>query len=85
MKRLEFVEDCKDRYDVRVVNTENKYDWQKAGELRFDQDQDAWVFDWGEEGVTYESSLEDTMEALRDEFEEGKDNENFTRFGNYQY
>ncbi|WP_438616423.1 hypothetical protein [Lactobacillus intestinalis] len=85
MKRLEFVEDGKDRYDVRVVNTEDKYDWQECGELRFDEDQDAWVFDWGEEGVTYESSLEDTMEELRDEFEEGEDNENFTRFGNYQY
>ncbi len=38
MKRLEFVEDGKDRYDVRVVNTEDKYDWQECGELRFDED-----------------------------------------------
>lgn len=75
---LEFEKQNEKEYEV-TVNGDN------AGSLIFDQDQDAWVFDWGEEGVTYESSLEDTMEELRDEFEEGKDDENFTRFGNYQY
>lgn len=75
---LKFEKQNEKEYEV-TVNGEN------AGSLIFDQDQDAWVFDWGEEGVTYESSLEDTMEELRDEFEEGEDNENFTRFGNYQY
>lgn len=75
---LEFEKQNEKEYEV-TVNGDN------AGSLIFDQDQDAWVFDWGEEGVTYESSLEDTMEELRDEFKEGKDDENFTRFGNYQY
>lgn len=75
---LGFEKQNEKEYEV-TVNADN------AGSLIFDQDQDAWVFDWGEEGVTYESSLEDTMEELRDEFEEGKDDENFTRFGNYQY
>lgn len=75
---LRFEKQNKKEYEV-TVNGEN------AGSLIFDQDQDAWVFDWGEEGVTYESSLEDTMEELRDEFEEGKNDENSTNFGNYQY
>lgn len=75
---LKFEKQNEKEYEV-TVNGEN------AGSLIFDKDQDAWVFDWGEEGVTYESSLEDTMEELRDEFEEGKDDKNSTNFGNYQY
>lgn len=85
MKKLEFVEDGKDRYDVRVVNTEDKSDWQKCGELRFDEDQDAWVFDCGEDGITYEESLEETKQELQDEFEEGKNDENAISFGNGNY
>lgn len=75
---LEFEKQNEEEYEV-TVNGEN------AGNLIFDQDQDAWVFDWGEDGTTYESDLEDSKRELKDDFEEGKDNDDFTHFGNYEY
>lgn len=85
MEKLEFVGNGINRYDVRVVSTKNKYDWQKCGELRFDKNQDAWVFDYGEDGVTYEESLEETKQELQNEFEDGKHDRNAIIFGNGNY
>ena len=68
MKKVEFVKND-EAYDVRIVNPENQYDWQKYGELVFDDEQDAWVL-WPEtldDGVTYEESLEETKQEIIDE------------------
>ena len=68
MKKVEFVKND-EAYDVRIVNPENQYDWQKYVELVFDDEQDAWVL-WPEtldDGVTYEESLEETKQEIIDE------------------
>lgn len=78
MKKVEFVKNA-EAYDVRIVNPENKYDWEKYGELVFDDDQEAWVLWTGtsysdgelantsDDGVTYEESLEETKQEIVDE------------------
>lgn len=78
MKKVEFVKND-EAYDVRIINPENKYDWEKYGELVFDDDQEAWVLWTGtsysdgklahtsDDGVTYEESLEETKQEIVDE------------------
>ena len=78
MKKVEFVKND-EAYDVRIINPENKYDWEKYGELVFDDDQEAWVLWTGttysdgelantsDDGVTYEESLEDSKQEIVDE------------------
>lgn len=78
MKKVEFVKN-NEAYDVRIINPENKYDWEKYGELVFDDDQEAWVLWTGtsysdgemantsNDGVTYEESLEETKQEIVDE------------------
>lgn len=78
MRKVEFVKND-EAYDVRIVNPENKYDWEKYGELVFDDDQEAWVLWTGtsysdgelantsDDGVTYEESLEETKQEIVDE------------------
>lgn len=58
---------------------------EKAGELKFDVDQDAWVFSYSEDGVTYENSLSDSMQELKDDFEDGKNDSAVVKFGDYDY
>lgn len=65
-------------YDV-LVNDE------QAGTLNFDEDQNAWVFNWSDDGTTYEESLEETVEELRDDFQTGLDDDSVTSFGDYKY
>lgn len=78
MKKVEFVKND-EAYDVRIINPENKYDWEKYGELVFDDDQEAWVLWTGtsysdgemantsDDGVTYEESLKETKQEIIDE------------------
>lgn len=78
MKKVEFVKND-EAYDVRIINPENKYDWEKYGELVFDDDQEAWVLWTGtsysdgemantsDDGVTYEENLEETKQEIVDE------------------
>ena len=78
MKKVEFVKND-EAYDVRIINPENKYDWEKYCELVFDDDQEAWVLWTGttysdgelantsDDGVTYEESLEDSKQEIVDE------------------
>lgn len=75
---LEFEKKNEEEYEVRVNG-------DLAGDLVFDEDQNAWVFDWGEDGTTYEEDLQESIEELQEDFEEGKDDEAVIRFGNYEF
>lgn len=74
---LDFIKTGVKSYDVLV-------DGLAAGTLFFDKDQNAYIFNWGDDGVTYEKSLKDTKKLLEQEFENGK-KENFEYFGQYKY
>lgn len=65
-------------YDVLVNDNQ-------AGTLNFDEDQNAWVFNWSDNGTTYEESLQETVEELRDDFQAGLDDDTAISFGDYKY
>lgn len=64
-----------------VITYENEF----VGALYFDKERDVWVFDWGEGAVTYTDDLEETMNLLQEEFEDGKTDSLTTHFGAYEY
>lgn len=81
MKMVEFFDNEDGTYDVRTISLdpESKDDWAQYGVLKFDKDQNAWVLWTGtsysegkmakqsDEGVTYEESLKDTEQEIKDE------------------
>ena len=75
---LKFEQENEKKYIVTINDIE-------AGELVFDDEQNAWVFDWGEDGTTYEESLADTIEELKDDFVSGEKDNMVTAFGKYEY
>lgn len=75
---LNFTKENDTIYDVMVNDV-------LAGQLVFDQEQNAWVFDWGDDGTTYENSLKETKQELKYDFESGKNDDTVAYFGNYEY
>lgn len=78
MTEINLIKQDEKNYDV-LVNDE------QAGTLNFDEDQNAWVFNWSDDGTAYEESLEETVEELRDDFQTGLDDDSVTSFGDYRY
>lgn len=78
--KLEFVKDEKN-YEVRVVNGD---DYEVAGELVKDEN-GTWCFTYGDQSIAYDADLEETEADLRDEFENGKNDNMVYSFGNYSY
>ena len=73
MLDLHFYKNNENSYDVQSYLDENGFDYELLGQLEYNHSQDAWVF-WGagsDDGVTYEESLEYTMEELSDDLTEG--------------
>ena len=62
-----------------------KQDEKNYDVLVNDDEQNAWVFNWSEDGTTYEESLQETMEELRDDFQSGLDDDTVSSFGDYKY
>lgn len=78
--KLEFVKD-EEKYEARVVNGD---DYEVAGKLVKDED-GTWCFTYKDQSVAYDADLEETEDALRDEFENGKIDSMAYSFGNYSY
>lgn len=86
MMKLEFVKD-EENYEVRVTNGDD-YDWEVAGTLVKDEN-GVWSFDYvddyGDQSIEYEESLEETEAELKEEFENGKNDDMALSFGSYSY
>lgn len=82
MQTLNFEENDQNSYNVLVNN-------QKAGTLDYDQDQKAWIFNWSSNNsavdVKYEEPLQDAMDDLKQEFENGLHDDTVEAFGDYKY
>lgn len=75
MLDLHFYKNSENSYDVQNYLDEKGYNYELLGRLEYDPSQDAWVF-WSagsDDGVTYEESLECTMEELENDLVEGID------------
>lgn len=77
---IKFVKD-EENYEVRVTTGD---DYEVAGELAKDED-GVWCFSYEDQIVAYEDSLEETEDELKDEFENGKNDNMSHYFGSYKY
>lgn len=78
---IEFAKE--ESYEVRVVNGD-EYDYEVAGKLAKDED-GVWHFNYGDQSIAYEDSLEETTDQLKEVFENGKNDDMALSFGSYNY
>lgn len=74
-------------YEVRVAK-DGGCSYEVAGDLAKDlaKDKDGvWHFNYEDQSVTYEDSLEETIDQLTDEFENGKTDNMALSFGSFSY
>ena len=79
---IKFIKNDEESYEVRVTNGDD-YDWEVAGNLVKDED-GMWNFEYGDQSVEYEDSLEETEVDLEEEFENGQTFYMSHYFGNYK-
>ena len=80
---LKFIKNDKESYEVRVTNG-NGYDWELAGKLVKDA-AGVWNFEYEDQSIEYEDSLEETKVELKEDFKNGETNDVALYFGTYKY
>ena len=77
---IKFVKD-EENYEVRIMNDD---EYEVAGELVRDED-GTWCFNYEDQSIAYDNDLEETEDELKDEFENGKNDNMSYYFGSYKY
>ena len=80
---LKFIKNDKKSYEVRVANGAG-YDWELAGKLVKDA-AGVWHFEYEDQSIEYEDSLEESEAELKEDFKNGETNGIAFYFGTYKY